>query len=125
MSTTEPTPAASPSAGPGQQVGVRRVVHGVRQPGEVREPHVVDFRDVTKAYHSGQPNEFTAIRNVRFVVEDLVDKGEFICVLGPSGCGKSTILRLVAGLRPQHPATTGEVLVMGQPVTGPGPDRGM
>ena len=60
-----------------------------------------------------------------FVVEDLVDKGEFICVLGPSGCGKSTILRLIAGLGPQHPPTKGEVLVMGQPVNGPGADRGM
>ena len=40
-----------------------------------------------------------------FVVEDLVGKGEFVCVLGPSGCGKSTILRLIAGLEPQHPPT--------------------
>jgi NitT/TauT family transport system ATP-binding protein len=58
-------------------------------------------------------------------VQDLVDKGEFICILGPSGCGKSTILRLIAGLRPQHPPTSGEVLVMGRHVTGPGADRGM
>jgi NitT/TauT family transport system ATP-binding protein len=62
---------------------------------------------------------------VKFVVQDLVDKGEFICVLGPSGCGKSTILRLIAGLGPQYPATVGDVLVMGRPVTGPGADRGM
>ena len=66
-----------------------------------------------------------AIRNVTFVVEDLVGKGEFICILGPSGSGKSTILRLIAGLRPQHPPTSGEVLVMGQKVLGPGADRGM
>ena len=47
--------------------------------------------------------------------------GEFIGVLGPSGCGKSTVLRLIAGLAPQFPATTGEVLVHGRPVAGPGP----
>ena len=52
-----------------------------------------------------QPNDYTAIRDVTFVVEDLPGKGEFVCVLGPSGCGKSTILRLIAGLAPQHPPT--------------------
>jgi ABC-type nitrate/sulfonate/bicarbonate transport system ATPase subunit len=50
---------------------------------------------------------------------------EFITILGPSGCGKSTVLRLIAGLTPQFPATTGSVLVYGKPVTGPGADRGM
>jgi NitT/TauT family transport system ATP-binding protein len=39
---------------------------------------------------------------------------EFVTILGPSGSGKSTILRLIAGLRPQHPATSGSVLVSGQ-----------
>ena len=67
-------------------------------------PHVVEFRHVTKTYNAGQSNEFTAIRDVNFVVADLPNKGEFVCILGPSGCGKSTILRLIAGLEPQHPA---------------------
>ncbi|NLU22223.1 MAG: ABC transporter ATP-binding protein [Phycisphaerae bacterium] len=97
----------------------------VRQPEELARPHVVEFRNVTKTYNAGRPNAYTAIRDVTFVVEDLVDKGEFVCVLGPSGCGKSTILRLIAGLEPQHPPTSGEVLVQGQPVFGPGADRGM
>ncbi len=85
----------------------------------------MSFASVTKTFNAGRSNEFTAIRNVTFVVEDLVGKGEFICILGPSGSGKSTILRLIAGLRPQHPPTSGEVLVMGQKVNGPGADRGM
>jgi NitT/TauT family transport system ATP-binding protein len=80
---------------------------------------------VTKTYNVDGPHPFTAIRDVSFVVEDRPDKGEFICILGPSGCGKSTILRLIAGLEPQHPPTIGDVFVFGQPVTGPGPDRGM
>lgn len=108
-----------------QTVGMGQVLDHVRQPTEVARPHVVEFRGVTKTYNAGQPNAFTAIKDVTFVVEDLVDKGEFICVLGPSGCGKSTILRLIAGLGPQHPPTTGDVLVLGKPVSGPGPDRGM
>jgi NitT/TauT family transport system ATP-binding protein len=106
-------------------VGMGEVLDHVRAPQEVPRPAVVSFRNVTKTYNAGRNNAFTAIRDVTFVVEDLVDKGEFVCVLGPSGCGKSTILRLIAGLEPQHPATKGEVLVLGQPVTGPGADRGM
>jgi NitT/TauT family transport system ATP-binding protein len=125
MSSPDPKQGTDSNAGASRAVGIGRVLAGVRQPGEVREPHVVQFQDVTKTFNMGRSNEFTAIRNVTFVVEDLVGKGEFICILGPSGSGKSTILRLIAGLRPQHPPTTGEVLVMGQRVDGPGADRGM
>jgi NitT/TauT family transport system ATP-binding protein len=84
-------------------------------------PPVVQFTNVSKTYENG----LTAIRDITFTVEDHPEKGEFISILGPSGCGKSTILRLIAGLRPQHPASTGTVLVAGAPVTGPGADRGM
>jgi NitT/TauT family transport system ATP-binding protein len=53
------------------------------------------------------------------------ERGELVTLLGPSGCGKSTILRLIAGLEPQFPPTSGQVFVNGRKVTGPGSDRGM
>jgi NitT/TauT family transport system ATP-binding protein len=84
-------------------------------------PPIVQFDKVSKTYDDG----FTAIKDVTFTVLDKPDEMEFITILGPSGCGKSTILRLIAGLRPQHPATSGSVLVSGKPVVEPGADRGM
>jgi NitT/TauT family transport system ATP-binding protein len=89
--------------------------------GAPNTPPVVLFDSVTKTYDNG----FTAIKDVSFVVEDIPGKMEFITILGPSGCGKSTVLRLIAGLPPQYPATSGTVLVGGQPVLCPGSDRGM
>lgn len=88
-------------------------------------PHlpVVEFRHVTKRF--GGKDGFVAIKDITFRIDDRPDHGEFVCVLGPSGCGKSTILRLIAGLSPQHPPTEGEVWVSGRQVMGPGADRGM
>jgi NitT/TauT family transport system ATP-binding protein len=81
---------------------------------------VVVFDKVTKRY-----GKFTAIKDVTFTIEDHPGRGEMVPILGPSGCGKSTVIRLIAGLAPQFPATSGRVLVDGKPVTGPGADRGM
>lgn len=119
------TPPALPQDAPPQTVGMGEVLGHIRTPADLARPSVVEFRKVTKTYNAGAPNEYTAIRDVTFVVEDFVGRGEFVCTLGPSGCGKSTILRLIAGLEPQHPATIGDVLVFGKPVDGAGPDRGM
>jgi len=60
----------------------------------------------------------TALKDVSFQVY----RREFMCVIGPSGCGKSTLIRILAGL---EDASDGKVLLDGDPVSGPGPDRGM
>lgn len=51
-----------------------------------------------------------------------IRRREFVTIIGPSGCGKSTFIRIAAGL---DEATSGEMLLDGQPITGPSPDRGM
>jgi ABC-type taurine transport system ATPase subunit len=51
-----------------------------------------------------------------------INAGDFICIVGPSGCGKSTLLRIIAGfLEP----TTGDALIEGRAIHGPGADRGV
>jgi NitT/TauT family transport system ATP-binding protein len=88
-------------------------------------PAAVEFSHVSKVYGQGTPREYVAISDVSFTIPDIADHGEISSFLGPSGCGKSTVLRLVAGLAPQHPPTSGRVMVLGREVAGPGPDRGM
>jgi len=62
--------------------------------------------------------EVEAVRDISLHVEP----GEFVSILGPSGCGKSTLLNALAGfLKP----TDGSVSVDGEPISGPGADRGM
>jgi NitT/TauT family transport system ATP-binding protein/sulfonate transport system ATP-binding protein len=55
-------------------------------------------------------------------VDLTVAPGQFLSVVGPSGCGKSTLLRLVVGLDTEY---EGRILLDGQPVSGPGVDRGI
>ncbi len=67
---------------------------------------------------SKQFGEMLAVDRVDLDVAD----GEFVCLLGPSGCGKSTLLNGIAGF---ISPSSGEILVRGERVTSPGPDRGV
>lgn len=78
---------------------------------------ILEVKGLGKTYASHQ-GPVTALKDIHFKTH----RREFVCVIGPSGCGKSTLIRILAGLE-SHSA--GEVLLDGQPVAGPGRDRGM
>ncbi len=80
-------------------------------------PVILDVQGLTKTFVSNGLEHTTLDR-----ISLQVHRREFLCVLGPSGCGKSTLIRIVAGL---DSPTSGEVLLDGKQVEGPGPDRGM
>jgi NitT/TauT family transport system ATP-binding protein len=93
------------------------------KPGAAR-PDVVAFKNVNKTFGNGSDSKL-ALKDLSFVVEDLPNIGELVTIVGPSGCGKSTLLRIIAGLKPHFPPSTGEVRVFGKPISEPGPDRGL
>ena len=85
-------------------------------------PNVLELKNLSKTFVNPDGRTFQAVHDINLAVRDEPGVGEFRVFLGPSGCGKSTILNIVAGL---FPPTTGEALLRGRPIRGPGPDRGM
>jgi NitT/TauT family transport system ATP-binding protein len=77
----------------------------------------VTVDDVTIGFPT-DTGEFIAVRDCSLDV----NAGEFLSVVGPSGCGKSTMLFAIDGL---YQASQGRILVNGEPVTRPRPDRAM
>ncbi len=73
----------------------------------------VRFQNVSK--------RFDAVEVVRDVSFD-IREGDFVSLVGPSGCGKTTMMNMLAGFTGP---SSGEVLLEGAPVGGPGPDRGV
>ncbi len=80
-------------------------------------PVILEVRNLTKRFH-GSNGEVLALDRISFRAY----RRELLCVIGPSGCGKSTLGRIIAGL---DAPTTGEMLLDGKAIDGPGPDRGM
>ncbi|HSI15413.1 MAG TPA: ABC transporter ATP-binding protein [Chthoniobacter sp.] len=80
-------------------------------------PVVLSVKNLRKSF--GPPgHEHVVFDELSFDIH----RREFITIIGPSGCGKSTFIRIVAGL---DESSGGEILLDGNPVSGPGPDRGM
>lgn len=81
------------------------------------------------AQHSGDPDEFVKIVDVVKIFGDTVAvrsvnlavrRNEIFALLGSSGSGKSTLLRMLAGF---EDATSGQILLDGEDITGVPPYR--
>lgn len=69
--------------------------------------------------------DFETEKGTLSAVQDVsmsVKKGDFISIVGPSGCGKSTLLNVIGGFLPP---SGGEILEKGEPLKGPGRNRGI
>jgi NitT/TauT family transport system ATP-binding protein len=76
----------------------------------------LEARHIRKEFDDGD-SKLLAIEDINLSVRE----SEFCVIVGPSGCGKSTFLYLAAGF---EKPTSGDILLNGKPVKGPGPDRG-
>ena len=99
---------------PRKRAGLQLPVRPVRST-SIAVPKV-GLTDICLSYRTQSGERMLALDHINLQVK----AGEFLCIVGPSGCGKSTLLHLIAGL---HQQTSGEVLVDGKRVNGPGTDR--
>ncbi|WP_258099327.1 ABC transporter ATP-binding protein [Marinoscillum pacificum] len=78
---------------------------------------ILELNNVSKSFGVGS-SRIDVLSDINLKVNE----GEFLAIVGFSGSGKTTLINLINGLLfPDK----GEVLLKGQPITGPGPDRGV
>ncbi len=96
---------------------VAAITHQDHTPHAATGIAALELRNVSKSYGSGASRSEVLDRlNLR------IEPGEFVAIVGFSGSGKTTLVSLLAGLLQ---ADSGEVLKDGNPITRPGPDRGI
>jgi nitrate/nitrite transport system ATP-binding protein len=78
----------------------------------------IGINNVTISFKSNGGGVFTAVKDINLTI----GKGEIVSIIGHSGCGKSTLMNSISGM---VSPSSGEVIVNGKKVTGPGPDRGI
>jgi len=78
---------------------------------------MLDLRDLKKVYPTPK-GDYVVLEHLNLQIL----KEEFVTIIGHSGCGKTTMLSMIAGL---NEITGGHISVLGNPIKGPGPDRGV
>ena len=78
---------------------------------------MLDLKDLKKVYPTPK-GDYVVLEHLNLQIL----KEEFVTIIGHSGCGKTTMLSMIAGL---NPISGGDIAVLGNPIQGPGPDRGV
>ncbi|WP_058242942.1 ABC transporter ATP-binding protein [Thalassovita autumnalis] len=78
---------------------------------------MISFKNLCKSYGEGQHRQ-EVLKDINLEVEE----GEFLVLLGFSGSGKTTLINMMAGL---DQPTSGQITFKGEPIKGPGPERGV
>ncbi|WP_090299013.1 ABC transporter ATP-binding protein [Flagellimonas zhangzhouensis] len=78
---------------------------------------MLDLHDLKKVYPTPK-GDYVVLEHLNLQIL----KEEFVTIIGHSGCGKTTMLSMIAGL---NPISDGRISVLGNPIKGPGPDRGV
>lgn len=82
-----------------------------------QERNIIECKNVSKTFQTPS-GPFQVIGDFSLTARE----HEFVALFGPGQCGKSTIINLIAGL---ETVTSGQVIVNGKTVKGPGPERGV
>lgn len=94
-----------------KQLGTQE--NGIVYPSKV----MLDLNNLKKVYPTPK-GDYVVLEHLNLQIM----KEEFVTIIGHSGCGKTTMLSMIAGL---NPISDGNIAVLGNPVKGPGPDRGV
>lgn len=77
----------------------------------------LELRGVGKYYGKGS-ERLQVLKDIHLDM----DAGEFVAIVGYSGAGKTTLMSMIAGLLSPD---AGTIHLDGEPIAGPGPDRGV
>ena len=78
---------------------------------------ILELSGIHKTYGRAHQRN-TVLRDINLTIHE----GDFVSIIGYSGTGKSTLINLIAGL---VQPTTGEAMMDGKTIDGPGPERGI
>ena len=91
--------------------------HSTPPPANDAYTPLLELRNLCKSHGEGK-HRVSILKNINLDIRE----GEFVAIVGFSGSGKTTLISLIAGL---IQADSGDLLKQGQPITDPGPDRGV